>query len=127
MNQIKSCRAKSHFVTSGLGFEGIHKFLLILAFCKKQIPDGGGDGSIYQDLVSLVELSEHHNPEHLVFLGEARLLSLFQHWPETIKNTTLQKIKELAVNHTLKELVKIQGIPSELYPIAHTYFLQSFP
>lgn len=39
INRIKSCRTKYHFTTTGLTFEGIHKFLLLLAFCKKQIPE----------------------------------------------------------------------------------------
>ncbi len=126
-NHIKSCRPKYGFHISNLGFDGVHKFLLILAFCKKQLPDGGGDGAIYRDLVSLVQLSEHHDPNILLFLCEARLLSLFQHWPERLKSTTLEKIKGLAAEHSLEELIKIQGIPQELYETTHLYFLQSYP
>lgn len=80
---------------------------------------------MYQDLMTLVELSNTYNPEHLVFLCEIRFLSLFQYWPEKIKDTTLQKIKELSLHHPIKELIKITGIPRELYGITHTYFLQS--
>ncbi len=105
----------------------MHKFLLILAFCKRQVPDGGGDGAIYRDLVSLVQLSEDHDPEYLLFLCEARLLSLFQHWPERLDHPTLEKIRNLSADHPLGELVKIRGIPPELYETAHLYFLQSIP
>lgn len=125
VNKIKSCRPKQSFRTENLSFESLHKFLLILAFCKKQLPDGGGDGVIYQELTSLIRLSENQNPEHLLFLGEARLLSLFQNWPESIEHNTLKKIRELSVHNNIKELANITGIPKELYEITHLYFLQS--
>jgi recombinational DNA repair protein (RecF pathway) len=125
VNKIKSCRPKQSFRTENLGFESLHKFLLILAFCKKQLPDGGGDGVIYQELTSLIRLSENHNPEHVLFLGEARLLSLFQNWPESMENEILIKMRELSAHNSIKELTKITGIPKELYEITHLYFLQS--
>jgi hypothetical protein len=60
-----------------------------------------------------------------LFLGEARLLSLFQNWPESMENEILIKMRELSAHNSIKELTKITGIPKELYEITHLYFLQS--
>lgn len=126
VNQIKSCRPKQAFPIGSLKFEAVHKFLLILAFCKRQLPDGGGDGSVYRDLHALIQLSETQDPEHLLFLAECQLLSLWQHWPAKLDNPTLDKVRDLSAHHTLSELTRVKGIPESLRESVHTYFLQSF-
>lgn len=125
VNRIKSCRQKRSFRISGTTFENIHSFLIILAFCKRNIPEGWGDGIFYQELSYLIYRSWEADLHHLLFLSELRFLSLFHDWPERNLNPTLEKLKDLSARHRISDLEKILGIPEDSYQIVHSLFLQS--
>ena len=126
VNRIKSCRPKKSFsLASEIRFEQVHTFLLILAFCKKHIPDGGWDGTLYSEMASLIEKSNTSDISHLLFLSEIRLLSLFGDWPEWQLEPSLKKLKDLAEHHSITELSHIRGIPEHYYPAVHSLFLQA--
>jgi hypothetical protein len=110
-----------------LQFEDITDFLNILHFVQIHIPEGGGEGEVYEDLKTLIlETTYPEVFQRACALFQLRMLTQYQAYQALPPDPILQKLEHLAQNHTLKELLKIQGIPPHIRTPLRLAFLQSF-
>ncbi len=126
-NQFRSLRTVSMIQREGLDFSDLSDFMNLLNFWKIHIPEGAGEGELYEDFRSLIQIPQSPSEFRFAcFLFELRALSHYQTWEIGNADPILQKLERLSQNHTLSELLKVRGIPDSLYPIVRLAFLQSF-